>query len=151
MLTQRTVKGSALAEFGPALGMLLICFFFPLINILGLFTAYGACQMLNSVQCREAAYLSESKAQDRGGEIRKAIPERWMKQGIGRFAGVDTLPGTEVTHSGTKPNRVVTVVTTMQCRPLVIVPLPIKVPGMNAPVGFQIESWHPVESATDRT
>jgi hypothetical protein len=150
MLKQRKNKGSALAEFGPALGILLIGFFFPLLNLLGLFTTYGACYVLSSTQINEAAFLSASEATARGGLITYQLPDHWMRHGLGKLAGVVKMPSTSVTVSGSKPNEIVTVATTFECRPWVVVPLPIKVPGLNSTVTFQIESRQPVESATDR-
>ncbi|HEY9792536.1 MAG TPA: hypothetical protein V6D22_19200 [Candidatus Obscuribacterales bacterium] len=149
-LASRKSKGSVLAEFGPALGILLICFFFPLLNLLGLFTSYGACYLLNTAQTQEAALLREGAAKDPGGLIIKHIPEHWMNRGIGRFALVDKMPTTSVSHTGIEPHRLITVVTKFDCRPWLVVPLPVKVPGLNAPVSFHIENRQPAESAINR-
>lgn len=144
----RTTTGSGLAEFGPALGLLLIGFFFPMINFCALFTGYATCMMLNGAQCREAALLTKQQAQDKEGTIRKGIPQYWTRSGLGQFAAIVGSPKTDVTYNGTTPE-VVHVKTTCSVLPWLIIPLPVDVPGMNAPTSFSIDGYAPVERKTE--
>lgn len=149
-LRTRATKGSTLAEFGPALGLLLICFFFPMIDLCTIGPSYAACFSLNQAQCKEAAMLPEAKASDTSGYIHNQIPEAW-RRGIGRFANNAAPPKTVVRYTGQKKQRIVWVSTTFTLSPWICVPLPIKVAGLNESFKFTLESNRAVESATDKS
>ena len=143
---RRNQRGSVLAEFGPALGILLIGFFFPMVNLIGLTTSYASCYTLNSAQVNEAALLQESKASGQAA----ALASKWSASGIGKFACLKGQPSTSVVHAGSPGMRTVIVRTSFQVNPWLAIPLPFKCPGANAPLSFRIESARPVESKTDR-
>ena len=150
MRMQRKQRGSALAEFGPALGIFLFGFFFPIIDLCGMFSSYACCMVLNTIQCREASLLSRKEALNPEGLIRHQIPRHWMANGIGRFAAIKTMPKTTVTYSGPDTMSLVTVRTECTVMPWLHMPLPLQVGGMNAPVTFSIQGCSPAESATDK-
>src|SRR5688572_17880202 len=52
---RRRQKGSAITETGPALFILLICIFFPMMNIIQLGAAYAISQLYHDYMIREIA------------------------------------------------------------------------------------------------
>jgi Flp pilus assembly protein TadG len=56
-LNFRSASGNAMAEFAPALIVLLICIFFPLVDMLAVGLAYCDAQVLNTNQVHEASLL----------------------------------------------------------------------------------------------
>lgn len=144
--------GASIAEFGPALGLVLICFFFPMINMLSLALDYGLCMVLNINQVHEASLIAMSDATDNAGPVCKAIPDQWLN-GMGRFVKIVGYPQTTVTYRDgeTGPDnvtdKIVSVQTTVVCTPFLPVPLPCaNIPGLNGPVTFSINAERPVEN-----
>jgi hypothetical protein len=148
----RRATGGTIAEFGPALWILLICIFFPLVDILSLAVSYGLCVVLNTNQVKEAALLPRADATDPSGTVMKTIPEMW-ENGMGRFVKMSGQPLTEVAYrtgeTGTDniTDKIVGVRTTINCNPFLSVPVPfVSCPGLNAPMVFQITSEKPMEN-----
>lgn len=144
--------GGSIAEFGPAIGVVLICFFFPVVNLLSLAIDYGMVMVLNINQVHEASLIPQADACDAGGAVCKNIPDQWLN-GMGRFVKISGYPETKVTYrqGETDPNQetdwTVTVQTTVVCTPFLPVPLPcLNIPGLNGPVTFTISADRPVEN-----
>lgn len=148
----RKASGTSLSEFGPALMILFLCFFFPLIDTMALGVSYGAVQMLNSNQVHEASLIPSGKALAPNGSIKQGIPAKWMA-GMGQFVKMQGQVATTVSYrNGTTidgvTDKIVTVTTTVVCRPFVpVFPIPgINIPGMNAPFTFQVTSDRVMEN-----
>jgi hypothetical protein len=148
----RRHKGNSIAEFGPALGILLICFFFPLLDMLSMGVSYGLCMVLNYNQVHEASLLEMNDSVSSSGVVRKALVDQWLS-GMGHFVKVQGYPQTNVSYRDgqTGPDkvtdRIVMVQTNVICSPFLTIPLPIaKVPGLNGPMVFQISSERPMEN-----
>lgn len=150
--TRRNKRGSSIAETGPALFILFLMLFFPLVNLVTMTFAYFSCTTLNDLQLREAALLPKKDAQDPAGAVMKRIPEEWKAEGIGAFAGLNKPQVTivdYVTQSKDKDGReeaVVRVTTQVQLRPFLTIPFFPGVPGLGKPMDFQITSQRPVEN-----
>lgn len=92
--------------------------------------------LLNSTQVHEASLLASDKAQDRNGPIKKAIPDQWLKTGLGKFVKVSGYPRTNVSYRNNGDStfeKLVIVSTSVVCLPFVFIPIPIaKIPGLNS-------------------
>jgi hypothetical protein len=142
----RSTKGNSMAEFGPALCVILICFFFPMLNMLSLGIAYGDCMVLNKNQVQEAALIDWKDARDPQGPICKGIVDQWQN-GMGNLVKMPSAPVTTVSYRDgeTAPDntvdKIVNVQTTVTCSPFLTIPLPVvNVPGINGPMVFTINS-----------
>jgi hypothetical protein len=151
----RKIKGSAIAEFGPALGLILIFFFFPLIDLLAVGLSYGFVMVLNYNQVHEASLLPASQASSPTGTVIQGIPAQWLN-GMGRFVKMQGSPVTAVTYRDGQlgadqvTDKIVTVTTTVICTPFFSIPLPcVNVPGINAPMTFSVLSERPMENPDD--
>lgn len=138
----RTKTGAGIAEFGPAMLVLLICIFFPLCDLISMGVSYTLVMVLNYNQVHEASLIESGDAQNPSGSVKKGIPDVW-KSGMGKFVNMSGNPQTEVTYrdgqteSGTGANgaedKIVRVRTTVTCNPFLNIPFFVKVPGINAP------------------
>jgi hypothetical protein len=147
----RSNDGSAMAEFGPALGVLLICFFFPLLNMLTLAVSYCLCMVLNYNQVHEASLVHMSEAVNISGPVCKGITDNWLA-GMGKFVKTDSYPRTSVSYrdgqtTGSVTDRIAEVQTIVVCQPLLSIPIPgVTVPGLNAPMVFSMSSESTMEN-----
>jgi hypothetical protein len=155
VLLGRKTKGSAIAEFGPALGIILIFFFFPMIDILSVGMSYGFCMVLNYNQVHEAALLPKSQATDPAGIVMQNIPNQWLA-GMGQFVKMTGTPQTAIAYRDgatgldSVTDKIVSVTTTVVCNPFLTIPLPFaNVPGLNGPMNFSITSERPMENPDD--
>lgn len=151
---RRRNKGNAISEFGPALFVLLIFIFFPVVDLLSIVVSYGACMVLNFNQVHEAALIPHTDAADAGGPIKKGIPDQWLN-GMGRFVKMVGSPQTNITYRNgeTAPDKnnstdkLVMVETKVVCSPFLPIPLPVvNVPGLNGPFTFDLTSERPMEN-----
>lgn len=149
---RRMTGGTGMAEFGPALGVLLVFFFLPLVDMLSLGVAYCMCVVLNNNQVHEAALVSAADATSASGTVQKAIPDQWLSR-LGHFAKVSGYPQTHVSYrdgeqgSDQVVDKFVSVQTTCTCLPCLPIPLPcVNVPGLNGPMTFQITSEKQMEN-----
>ena len=148
----RRAHGNSIVEFGPALTILLIFFFFPLLDMLTVLVSYGFCMVLNYNQVHEASLLQKSDSISPNGAVRKGIPDQWLS-GMGHFVKVQGYPNTEVFYRNgeTGPDkvtdRIVMVRTTVVGSPFLTIPLPVfNVPGLNGPMTFQISAERQMEN-----
>src|SRR5476649_1785180 len=93
----RRSNGSAIAEFGPALGVILIFFFFLMIDLLSVGMSYGFLMVLNYNQVHEASLLPASQATSPSGIVMKKIQDEWLA-GMGHFVKMQGSPVTAVTY-----------------------------------------------------
>ncbi len=148
----RNRRGSTLAEFAPAIFILLLVIFFPVLDLISICFDYGIVMLLNSNQTHEASLLASDKAQDVNGPIKKGIPDQWLKMGLGKFVKVLGFPSTNVSYRNGQDNgdstseKTVIVSTTVVCDPFVFIPIPIaKIPGLNSPLTLNAASERPME------
>ncbi|MBP9092578.1 hypothetical protein KBI23_16270, partial [bacterium] len=123
----RGTSGSAITEFGPALGILLICFFFPLLNMLILGVSYCLCMVLNYNQVHEASLVHMNDAVSLNGPVCKDITDKWLA-GMGKFVRTEGYPQTTVSYrdgqtTGNVTDRIAVVHTSVVCQPTLSIPL----------------------------
>lgn len=148
----RNKKGVSIAEFGPALIVLLIFFFFPLVDLLAVGLSFGICTVLNTNQLHEASLDRWQDAADPNGIVMKTIPTTWSA-GLGRFVRAAGAPKTIVGYrdgdknSDDQIDKVVRVETTVRCNPFVPLPIPVaNVPGLNGPYTVTITAEKTMEN-----
>ncbi len=149
----RKPNGSTLADFGPALLILFILIFFPLLDLLGICLDYGLCMILNYNQVHEASLIPSKDATDEAGPIKKTIVDQWSK-GMGSFVGLAKPITTTITYTtapqedaSNNADKSVKVVTTVVCSPFLTIPIPfVHAPGFNEPFTFEIASERQMEN-----
>ena len=160
----RAANGSAIAEFGPAMYILIMVFFFPFLDLIGTAAEYADCLYLNSVLVRQASLehllvmdTSTSPAQLRtdlsasttaSGSLNQII-NQWMSGGLGQFASSGTPPVQTITvdlTEGTARCKYVHLVLDVECKPFLNVPFFMSVPGLNAPVTFEFHTRSVIEN-----
>ena len=144
----RNAYGGSISEFGPALALLLICFFFPLVDLISIGISYCSCMLLNDLQVHEAALIPWKKAKSATGPVRHDIPLEWMDAGVGKFVKVQLPIKTKVSYrTGQAGDKIVAVSTTVTCSPFLPIPVPVaNVPGLNGPMTFNITSERTMEN-----
>lgn len=139
-LLRRLAKGSAIAEFGPALWLVMLCFFLPLIEMVSLLSTYACCFALNLMQAEQAAICPKSQCD---AVVKNQLPSQWQNSGLGIFAKCPTLPQTQVLYLANQqggvgaaqgPSGTVCVNTTFQVAPF------IQLPFLPNPISFTISS-----------
>lgn len=146
----RNDDGDSIAEFGPALMVLLLALFFPMIDLLSLGTSYALCMVLNYNQVHEASLIPYTDAISPSGAIVKGIPDQWLN-GMGKFVKTVGRPDTAISYRGSDDpkagsDKTVIVQTTVQCNPFLPLPLPmVNIPGVNGPMTFTIVSERAME------
>jgi hypothetical protein len=155
-------KRGTLAEFAPALYVLLIVIFFPMLDIVGILLSYADCQYLNFILTRQAGLenilslnnatppalqVSYAFVTDPNGVFRTLI-NNWYN-GIGHYTtrslgDINVSANVDLTQ-GTAKLKYVTVVTTIVCNPLLPIPFPYAIPGFNAPETFTISGTSVIE------
>lgn len=128
-LSCRPKYGSAIAEFGPALWLTILCFFLPLIEIVSLVSTYACCFALNIMQAEQAAICPKSQCD---AIVKGQLPSQWQKSGLGIFAKCTSQPQTLVSYQTTQsaspagqtmgPPGTVCVTTTFEVSPFIQVP-----------------------------
>ncbi len=169
------MRGSAIAEMGPALILLFIVILFPMLDLIGLALKYADCYYLFNALVREAGVgttvvektsvsgtpTGEIKCYDitcstdnvpppTGRGSMQLIISNWQKSGLGIFANV--VPGSitqtaSVNCTEGSPNaRWVHVQMNVSCNPFLKLPLPGQIPGLTAPATFQFNGASVVEN-----
>ncbi len=140
---RRDHGATSLAEFGPALLLLLVCLFFPLLDLLSLCFDYGMVMVLNYNQTHEAALLPADQARDPNGTVQKAIVDQWLNGPMGRFLKVDGPVKTVIEYKDGAQNddntseKIISVRTSVSCLPFLTIPFPgVGIPGLNQSMVF---------------
>lgn len=152
----RSAKGAAfLNEFAPALFLLFIGIFFPLIDFVSLGLIYGCGFTLNYFQSLQCASVPQSEAQNPSGLVKFGIPQQWKNNGLGKFVQLVGDPETIITYkngqletSGVQDVNVL-LSTTITTKPLICVPTLPGIPGLTAPITFNFVSERPMENPDD--
>lgn len=150
----RSKFGDSIAEFGPALFIVLMFLFFPMLNLISMGVYYGLGMVLNYNQVHEAALLPAAEAESNSGPVKKSIPDQWQA-GMGQFAKLNGKPETKITYragierqavgagQNDTTDKIVMVQTTIKCNPFLPLPLPpsmVNIPGVNGPFTFTLTS-----------
>jgi hypothetical protein len=132
--------------------ILLICIFFPLVDLLSLFVSYGLCMVLNYNQVHEASLIPYKEASSPTGTVMQAIPQQW-EDGMGKFVKMTGEPVTVLSYRTGEsqpdgvPDKLVSVTTTVVCNAWLPIPLPVvQVPGLNGPMTFSVTAERPMEN-----
>lgn len=156
--TKRTCRGAAIAEFAPALIILIIVVFLPLLDLMPILIGYVGCGYLNSQQAdlaaqslraRGSGFVNQAEVQPR----LDTLATDWQSSALGRLAKLNSAtttidgPLNSSMHSGYL-TCYVRVTTAAQCSPFLLIPFMGPVPGLGAPVNFSISSERVVEDAT---
>jgi len=138
---KRTNRGAGIAEFGPGFFVLLICIFFPLVDLISIGVSYCLLMVLNYNQIQQASLVQHQEAQDPSGAVKKGIPDTW-KNGMGRFVNMSGNVQTQITYrdgqteTGAGANgaqdKIVRLRTTVNCNPFLPIPFFFGIPGINA-------------------
>ncbi len=160
----RKSSGSAITETGPALFILLIFTFFPMLDILQLGAAYAISNTYHQYISREVAFRRPEQSALAIAKVNTEIANNPVFQfvGIKVPSGVSVDPPVFVTTNGTpvappqNPNDVsdptnnvrrsiakVRIRTTVTCIPYFTVPFFNNIPGLGAPVPFVSSSERP--------
>lgn len=148
----RNRKGSSMSEFAPSLFILLIFLTFPMFDLIGFGATYFCGYTLNSLQLREAAVTPASQALRPSGVIKKDLPERFSKTGLGAFAqvinvktDVSYLAGHKDPRSEFAADATVSVSTEITSRPFLTIPFFTGIPGLGSPFTLKFASTRPLE------
>lgn len=148
----RKAHGSTMMETAPALMILFMFLFFPLINVFALGVSYASTFTLNDLQCREAATLPKNEALDPNGIIKKQIVEHWLHSGLGAFVQCNGKPETKLayfagaTDKDNTQDQYVEITTKVTANPFMRCPFFFPIPGMSAPMTFEISNRRMVEN-----
>jgi hypothetical protein len=139
---RRTKHGAGIAEFGPGILVLVICIFFPLVDLLSVCLSYCTIMVLNYNQVAQAALIRASEAADPSGDIKKGIPDTW-RSGMGKFVNMTGNINTDVSYRNGQQESgagatdaqdvIVRVRTSVTCNPFLPIPFFFGIPGINAP------------------
>jgi len=144
----RRKRGSAIAELGPALFILLLAGVFPMLDLIFAGVGYCAGYTLSDLELREAARLPKSQLE----AALVQICYEWRTSGIGQFAGVVGDPQADFNYytdnQGGGPNlNYVTVTTTVQIKPLLPIPFVPGVPALSVPATYTYNGRRILENA----
>ncbi len=152
----RRCRGSAITELGPALFVLLILIFFPLMDIIGAAADYSFANLLNQAEVRELAVQKPDDGQKENIAQKADLNTINALLGFAKFCGI--APGDEanpakIKHtisyipSLTDPAKIgtVEVSTEVSFRPFLIIPFIPDVPGLSANIPFKVSSTRPQE------
>ena len=141
----RRKNGEAIAETGPALFVLLILIFFPLLDVLGMSAQFAAAWYLNQAVTRELACVREQGAD--GGASAQAITNDWRTTGIGHFVNPRNVVHQVAYQAGAGSGDVPTVrcTTTVTVPPFISVPWFTPIPGVSADMTISFSNVRPRE------
>ncbi|MBX9950364.1 MAG: hypothetical protein K2Y39_14440 [Candidatus Obscuribacterales bacterium] len=152
---RRTNRGAGISEFGPGILILVICIFFPLVDLLSVCLSYCTIMVLNYNQVAQAALVRASEAANPDGDVKKGIPDTW-RNGMGRFVNMSGNVDTDVSYrSGQQESGqgatdaqdvIVRVKTTITCNPFLPIPFFVGVPGINAPFPLVVSQEKQMEN-----
>ena len=135
----RPARGSALSETGPAIFILFIMIFFPLVDLIYMGVAYAIVFYLNHLEVRELAIRIPTET----AQVLQEIDSSFVNRGFGKFVGLSLarishpLPG-QATRTGDPPTVTCTTVATVD--PFLNLPFIMPVSGINSPATFTVSS-----------
>lgn len=90
MRRQRSSRGGAIAETGPALFMFLVIIFFPMLDLIGIGAQYACGWYHNHLMLQELPVRLKAQGPLVSGEVKG----RFEKTGLHRFAGITSITDT---------------------------------------------------------
>jgi hypothetical protein len=149
---RRRQNGQAQTEFAPAMMILVIFLFFPLIDLISMGVSYGCCMVLNTDQAHEASLSDWNKAEAKT-MIEDQLVNVWASSGLGKFVRLGEKPATQefFRNGQTGPDgvtdKIVMISTTFKCNPFLSIPIPwLNLPGLNAQWTFNVSAERPMEN-----
>lgn len=142
---KRRKKGSAIAEFGPAMFLFIVIIFFPMLDILGLAAAYCAGWYCNFMACRELSVRKQADETQVYAEVNAALFSSGIIPFIGVKSQADMVHSAQYTPAAGGMQPMVTCTSNINAMPFISIPWWGSVPGMNAPMKFIISSSRPRE------
>lgn len=145
-IKHRGKHGGAIAETGPAIFLLLIIIFFPMLDLLEMGAAYVFASIYHDYMTRELAI----RTPEAGGNAaaKQKIDAEFKGSGFFSFLKMqnDDLKVDQVQYIPDISNPThIQVSTTVRVRPFINIPFFASVPGMGAPVDFKHTSQRPQE------
>jgi hypothetical protein len=142
----RDRRGSAITETGPALFVLLLLIFFPLVDLMGIAANYCFAFLLHNAELREVAL--RLPRQPEANQAIARVDNEFLATSFANFLKLN--PG-DVTHVG--PNWVtnadqsmtVRLETRVTAEPFLRIPFFAAIPGINADVPFRFSTTRPQE------
>jgi hypothetical protein len=146
----RKCSGQSVAEFGPALFVLFLLLFFPLLNLLGILTTYGCGWYFNFHETREMACRRHSDVRGLNGKsVHEEEFDRWKTTGFYAFMGGDNGPRIESQVDYDDAKTTLTNTSTVTAQPFLKMPMFAGVPGLGAPYTFTIATTRRQEETRD--
>lgn len=155
---RRVGRGAVIAEFAPALILLIIVVFLPLLDLMPILAGYVGCWYLNSQQSDIAAQALRARGSTftNQPEVQTqldSLAKNWQSTALGNLAKLQdattTITGpVNSTVSGGYATSYVHVTTAVKCAPFLLLSFMGPVPGLGAPVNVAITSQRVVEDAT---
>ncbi|SRR5579875_209709 len=168
-MIHRTKSGSSIAEFGPALIILLVLGFFPMLDLMGMVAAYACCWYLNNLQVsmlrENLAVTSPDGQQVQSSNLQNILDQQvnpmtqqFGQTPIGALAHVQPIPldagsvqigpvpGSSWGGSAANPEAAtfqVTVTTRVNSSPFLPIPF---IPGLSGQTTYQIARSDTVEN-----
>ncbi|MBY0356683.1 MAG: hypothetical protein K2W82_01670 [Candidatus Obscuribacterales bacterium] len=147
----RPATGNAIIETGPALFVLLVLIFFPLLDIMGIAVGYQMASTYHDRMIREIAVRTpdatgyNAAVARVNGEIINGPFYNFLRMQPADLQVV--LPPTYIPDPTKSPGhfQAVRVRTTVTIRPFIIIPFIGNVPGLSAPVPFTMTTERPQE------
>ncbi len=151
---RRRCRGSAITETGPALFLLLVLIFFPMLDLLGLAVGYIMSGNFHDYMIRELALsappgiaVPDPSIQTQAQARAKVIQE-FGSSGFANFLKMTPadlqVPSITYIPNSANPD-FVQCTTTCIVRPFISIPFFGNVPGINAPFPFTITTQRPQE------
>lgn len=127
-----------MAETGPALFVILIIIFFPMLDLIGLTWSYGICWYLNYTISNEISRSRRSEAP----QIIAGAVDTISGTGFAKFLGIgpNSINVPQPVYDDEAQPPTVVVVTMVRAKPFVTVPWWGPIPGLNAPIVFVVTS-----------
>lgn len=156
---KRRHYGGVLAEFGPVFMIFMLVLAFPIMDLLAIGLTWGCGFVLHFYSIREASMVENivaTNAIDTATMNTRVtrIEQDWQSHGLGIFSKVLSLTHviTPVPRNPSanppQPDDYVTLQQTLQVNPFLMIPFPISVSGINAPMTFVYCTQRMVENPT---
>ena len=144
----RANRGGAIAETGPAIFLLVVIIFFPMLDLMEMAAGYVFSSIFHDYMIREMAIRTPEADGVGNAAAKTKILEEFKKSGFFSFLKMQNndliVDSVRYLPSMANPTQV-QVSTTVRVRPFIIIPFFDSVPGLGAPVEFKLSSQKPQE------
>ena len=151
-MSKRGCRGSAITETGPAIFLLIVIIFFPMLDLLEMGVGYIMSSIYHDHMIRELALSAPPSAppdpaiQNQAQAITKVNTE-FKNSGFFNFLKMtqNDLQVSNITYIPPNNPNIVQCTTTCMVQPFISIPWWSQLPGLNAPFPFTITSQRPQE------